>query len=757
MKSVVLRPLAVFTITFYIFGCVMFTADTTVRVVSAVIFFVLSVLATAAKLFLGRKRRGIIAKKTATAAILLALSAFISCSYSFVFFDLVQAGYERLAASTVEVEATVTEVVWDGGYRGLYIAATDEPERMSFVLDTVGGIEAGSIVKGKMTFSALEEDGDFNESRYYMSRGVVLKARAEEISVNGKAGLTPEGIARGIRDRLSKIFTDHMGKEEGGFAAALLFGDDKYLSDEVSRDFRRLGIVHVLAISGMHLTVLCAFVSKLTEFLGKKAQYIACILTVVFYLFITGFSGAVTRSAVMVIFMIAASFLGRGSDGFTNLGISAFLITAFDPYAFADVGLQLSFCAVMAIFLYSDKRQKLQKGMVERDLKEKRGILGTIKNAALSFWEGMVLTVIVVMFMLPLEWYYFGELSIISPVTSPLFSMVGDVLLWGLPILLVLSPAKTMASALAYLLRHLISFICGVANYLSHIKNVSISLNYPLAGAFSIAVMLLVIAFCVLKGKKRLVSLLISLCLVAGYAGFCYTVALPDQYRAGIIPLEYKSNDGMLISSDGKAALCDVGNGYSGILDNGIYGMDEFRKTELEALVLTHLHRAYVSSVETALQNVIIRKVYIPEGGELGEALLSLCSQYGAEGIIYKYGSVIPLGDAEIRVEEPLYIERSAQPVISLSVSAFEEEFVYLGAAFREAGGKVPIDAEYIWYGDHGPKYKSNFYVGSAKVFASDTAMEYAVGEYLPAYWVDRLYLGKSEEKVILNDHQYEG
>jgi hypothetical protein len=47
---------------------------------------------------------------------------------------------------------------------------------MSIVLDTVGGIEAGSIVKGKMTFSALEEDGDFNESRYYMSRGVVLKA-----------------------------------------------------------------------------------------------------------------------------------------------------------------------------------------------------------------------------------------------------------------------------------------------------------------------------------------------------------------------------------------------------------------------------------------------------------------------------------------------------------------------------------------------------------------------------------------------------
>ena len=86
MKSVVLRPLAVFTITFYIFGCVMFTANTTVRVVSAVILFLLTVLSFVAKLLVNKKAKGIIAKKTATAAILLALSAFISCSYSFVFF-----------------------------------------------------------------------------------------------------------------------------------------------------------------------------------------------------------------------------------------------------------------------------------------------------------------------------------------------------------------------------------------------------------------------------------------------------------------------------------------------------------------------------------------------------------------------------------------------------------------------------------------------------------------------------------------------
>ena len=100
MKSVVLRPLAVFTITFYIFGCIMFTADTTVRVVSAVILFALAVLAVIAKPFVNKRAKSIIARKTATAAILFTLAAFLVCSYSYIFFDVVQSKYERLVGKT---------------------------------------------------------------------------------------------------------------------------------------------------------------------------------------------------------------------------------------------------------------------------------------------------------------------------------------------------------------------------------------------------------------------------------------------------------------------------------------------------------------------------------------------------------------------------------------------------------------------------------------------------------------------------------
>ena len=762
MRSVILRPLAVLTITFYILSCILFTADATIKVIFAVIFFFILVAAVARRQYLKRKSSNIMARKAMTCLSFLALGALLSCIVSFVTFDVTQNRYESLAGETCEIRGNVTDVVWDGGYSAIYVIDVEETDKaevngFSCVLYAEGGIERGSYIEGKIKLARLEEGEGFNERRYYLSKGIVLSAEAEELFVKGAGKVTLKSVALGIRDRLSDIFVDYLGKESGGFASALFLGEEEYLSDEVSRDFGRLGIVHVLAISGMHLTVICAFVSKLLGLFGRKVQNIGCIAVVVFYLFITGFSGAVTRAGIMVILIIAISMIGRGSDSITNLGVSVFLITIFDPCSCADVGLQLSFCAVMAIFLYYDERRPLKAGMKERDLKADRGFLGSLRSFAHSMAEGAALTVIIILFMLPLEWYYFRELSLISPLTSPFFSIVGDVLLWALPVLLILSPAPTFASVLSYALRWLIELICHIANSLSHLENVSISLNYPLAGVVSVLVMIAVVVFCVLKGKKRIISLVLSLSLLGGYTAFCCVFAMQDRERAEIIPIEYKSNDGMLVSSCGECAVIDVGNGYSGVINAARVSLGEVRATEIEALFMTHLHRAYVSSVEKALRTTIIRKVYIPDSGELSEALVSLCDQYGAEGILYFYGDTVKVGETEIRIEEPLYIERSVQPVVSLTVSAHGEELVYLGASYVEAGGKVPIDAEYIWYGDHGPLYKESFVSEKAKVFAGDTATDHIDGEYTPMSDVERLFLGKADEKVVLEEEQREG
>ncbi len=730
MKSLILRPLAVFTIAFYVLSCILFTADQSLILVSAVIFSFLFIATLVLRAFIPSTKK--ISMKSAAIRTLIFFLAGCSLSSLIMFysFEIKLSKYMELCDKEVEIEGSVTDVIWDGGFSGIYRVKVDSIDSLSpfsCIITTEGGISENTRISSVVLFSPLENNGQFDEKSYYLSQNVYLKGESEKVFLLGEEEFTLSSFAGLINDSLSRIFYEYLGNEEGSFAAALLLGNTSKLPDTVERDFKRLGISHVLAISGMHLTVLCSFADTLLRPLGKRASNAGCIVIVTFYMFITGFAPPVTRSGIVVLLLIFSSLIHKSSDGFTNLGISVFLICIADPFSAADIGLQLSFAALMAILLLSDKREELKSE--KADLKALPTSVIKIKKFFTSFLDEATLTAIIILFMLPIEWLYFKRLCPISPFISPLFSFLGNILLWTLPILLFLSPAPTLSSLLAYPLKFLINIITKGARWLSSFKWVTFSLNYPFALFFAIAIFAAICAFCITKNKKRLICGAVSLILIFAFIVSGTVFNFKERDTATISMLTYKSNDGLCLVNKNKAMIIDMGNGYSGILSAGSTVLQDTQTTEIEILMLTHYHNSYVNTLDSFLSRNIVRNLLIPyPENDVAVQLEKLCQKHGVTVKSYHPEEKILFEDITLVPWENTYIKRSVQPIVRIDISAKGKTLTYVGAAFSESAPNTFFDSDYIFFGDHGPLYKNKFSPNAkenCRIYAANNASSF--------------------------------
>ncbi len=727
MKALIYRPLAVFSVAFYIFSCFLFTADTSVRLWSAVFSIALFVISVALRI-LRRKGKHPILRFLSFLLAGLCLSSFIS----FHIFDCYLANIEELDGRTCTIEGTVNEIVYDSPYTVIYLIELSKINAaeadFSITLQAKSGFKVRDIIKGDATLYKFENTDDFPQRTQNINNGIFLSGESENIELTGRADGDISFYAGELNTSLCEMLISDLGEREGGFASALLLGNKAFLAPEIKRDFTRLGLSHILALSGMHLTVICAAVSFLLRSFSANTRRISCIIIVLFYMLITGFSPSVTRAGLMLIILTLGAFSKRGSDAFTNLGLSVLVINLADPFSAADIGLLLSFACVFAILLYNPKKKELV--LESKDLKSQSFFGRSVDFFKSNLLDGCTLTVIILMFILPLQWMFFGTVSIVSPISSPLFSLLCTVLLWALPFFFILFPAKSLLSIYSIAIGGSISSICDFAFEFAHLRNIYYSIRYPLAPLFCFLIFICDIFVCILKKKRRFIALGVSLSLCFGFFvyGYAYNASLSDRVCVDL--LQDKSSEGIVITTDNRLMVIDVGNGYSGIAKSAVVKMNHHRETEIDVYMLTHYHSAYDSTLSYLFSSQKIRTLLIPENID-SKNLRSIARENAVSIITYIPGERIAIGDATIKTYESIYISRSVQPIVRIDISAFSENFAYLGGAYCEATGEYDFSSfGGVWFGDHGPLYKKAFSVTAgdeAAVFASSSADSYLI------------------------------
>ncbi|MBQ3093927.1 MAG: ComEC/Rec2 family competence protein [Clostridia bacterium] len=427
--------------------------------------------------------------------------------------------------------------------------------------------DEGDLVSGEVflsaTFDRTSEDG-----RYAKARGVYLRAQtAKGVSLHvedGKATMNVAeraifGLRRYIRDTLVK----YLSKVEAGVCRSITIGDRAALDTDVADDFRASGVYHLLAVSGLHLSVLTGAALGILRAVGvrRRLRAVLTMAGVVLFMALCGFSASVTRAGVMTCLCLSAGLVRRQADGLSSLGLAAFVMLLCDPFCVWDLGWQLSFAATLGLLTVFPV---WQREVTARCTSLKYGA-----RAAVWLSDAVGVSLAASFFTLPLTALYFGEVSTVFLLGNLLCVWAGS---WLLTVLLAAlltcmvwpSAAGLLFAAASALCRYL--FVCtdGLAGWPLSLVTTDHALT---AWLFALAAVL-VVAY--RKGRVRAarraflwMAAVLLMILVASSVLSASTVTLSAaNTETPVVLVESAEESGLIVSGHRDAwqaaqTLCD--------------------------------------------------------------------------------------------------------------------------------------------------------------------------------------------------------
>jgi len=217
-------------------------------------------------------------------------------------------------------------------------------------------------VLGVLTAPRGPQNG-FDERLYLRRHGIHVVLRVDRWRVIGRRG----GIG-GVADRLRSFVMRGLSRGAGGERRAVLLGvvlgADEGLSQSLRDRFRASGLYHLLAVSGQNVALvaggalLVAWLAGVPRLLGE----LGALLAIAAYVLAVGAQPSVVRAGIAGALGSIAWLLARERDRWWFLIVAAFVLLAWNPYTFFDAGFQLSFAAVVAIFVLTPRLGRLLEG-----------------------------------------------------------------------------------------------------------------------------------------------------------------------------------------------------------------------------------------------------------------------------------------------------------------------------------------------------------------------------------------------------------
>ena len=473
-------------------------------------------------------------------------------------------------------------------------------------LDGETAVEPGMVLSGPFRFR-VTAPGGLKESSYYQGEGIFLLAyQADELEVCRMETSWWDFPAK-LRKEILRILEETLPSDTSVFGKALLLGDSSDLDYATLTDFTVSGIRHIVAVSGLHVSILFGMVS----FLSFRKRLLSTLLAFpVLFVFaaLTGFTPSVSRACIMSGLMLLATLFDREYDGPTALSFAGLVLLVGNPLVITSVSYQLSFASVAGIFLFSSG---IRKWMLSLFNLKKAGLLkrGFVRWFAPSVSVTLGATVMTV----PLCALYFGTVSLTAVVTNLLVLWVISFIFYGLILLCLLDMVWPFGGVLlGKILSLAIRYVLLTAKIIGDFPLSAVYTRSGYIAAWLVFVYVLLGLFLLSKNRKP------GVLFCCGLLGLCFSFLAswtePLMADVRFTVLDVGQGQCLLVQSEGNTYIIDCGGSTDAmaadaaaetLLSQGI--------TRLDALILTHYDRDHAGGAQNLLSRVDAALLVLPD------------------------------------------------------------------------------------------------------------------------------------------------
>lgn len=485
---------------------------------------------------------------------------------------------------------------------------------------------------------AVNPDG-YNFREFLLQRGVsVCLYGKDALAVRDPEAFSFSGTVAAFRHRVSVSLRNTLGEETGAYASALILGMRSLIPSEDREAFSRLGIAHILSVSGFHTGILIGALALVFRLLRLRQGFrIACYAVILFaYAALCGMSQPVIRASLLLLLATEGRILNRPRSGIHLLCGVLFIMTLLSPVQVTSASFQLTFGAVFGIFwvLPLIRRFCPFRGRIPRAAYYAFAV-------SLGAQLGILFPELLFFQRLPLLVY-----AVNLPATL-VFSFL--IVMFWLTVLLLPFPGLSalIAGPLSWFTGLLLSWVRSIGS----LPGLTVWTGMP-DWLTAVGIVLLFLACC---SFVRIRALLRAGLLLAGAAALAVSLLPSPHPSTEYIQFSAGNADAAVLLDQDRVYVIDTGEA-DGTLSTYLR---QHRLTP-DAVILTHLHTDHAGGLRSMIDDGIpIRLLYLPEGAaeqEIHPDFLLLLDELQASGTQIRTlarGDVLPLPSGTLAVLWP--------------------------------------------------------------------------------------------------------
>lgn len=498
------------------------------------------------------------------------------------------------------------------------------PIVVKFHFKTKKKIILDQIVKFKgtiYTFKKATNDGQWNEKLYYKIRGIDYRCFSQDIILNNNKTNKILQEIKTFKYNLKDNYNKLLPNKEAGIINAMILGDRSGLDNDVKDIFGKSGILHILAISGLHIMILGFSLFKiLKKIINIKVSTIISIIILISYCYLTGSSISTQRAVIMMVIMLLSYLLGKSYDIISAAALSALIVLIKNPLYILDVGFLLSYSAVFGIVyitpyieLIFPKKNRLSKALSTSIA----AYLSTLPIITYFFYEIPVYGILVNVLIVPLLY-----IVVILSILSGLLSFINLIL------------GKLFIGCTFFILK-IYEIICMVVMKL---PNHTLTIGH---NAYKVIVLIYLVIGCIIliyknrfsynvcveKSKEYLYKYLIIFFMIIISTYFIYKKEWSS--KLSITFLDVGQGDSIFIQAPNNMTYLIDGGGQKGFLvgENILVPYFKYNAiTIIDYMFLTHSDLDHISGLLEIINydNIKVKHLVIPKTTKHDELFLQL-------------------------------------------------------------------------------------------------------------------------------------